>query len=160
MKAWPSCSLGSRRVPLHLKAAGKHYVLLSRVKRSSACSSSLSSISSSNRCMGGRRYLEPMQLFTEEYALPLREEVVIRKTWLLRKFSPCSLRDCRDTVLICSYSCMDRSKILFLFPQHSRKMDVHIFSLPWCFSWMMCEIVMNVLQSLSIILGIPTGTIE
>jgi hypothetical protein len=64
-------------------------------------------------------------------------------TWLSRKVSLCSLRDCRDTVLIDSYSCKDRSKTLSLFPQHSRKTDAHIFSLPWCFSWMMCEIVMK-----------------
>ena len=70
-----------------------------------------------------------MQLFPEERASPLREEVR-RKAWLLRKFSPCSLRDCRDSVQIdlCSY--MDRSKILSLFPQRSRKTDAHIFSLP------------------------------
>ena len=74
--------------------------------------------------------LRAMQLFTEEYASPLGEELVTRKIWLIRKFSPCSPRDRRDSVPIDSYSCMDRSKILSLFPQHSRKTDAHIFSLP------------------------------
>jgi len=57
-------------------------------------------------------------------------KVIIRKTWLLKKFSLCSLHDCRDSVLLGSRSCMDRSKILFLFQPHNGKMDAHIFSLP------------------------------
>ena len=73
--------------------------------------------------------LRAMQLFPEEYASLLREEVFTRKTWLIRKFSPCSLRDCRDSVPIDSYSCMDRSKILSLFQPHNCKTDAHIFSL-------------------------------
>jgi hypothetical protein len=55
---------------------------------------------------------------------------MIRKAWLLKKCSLCSLHDCRDSVLLGSRSCMDRSKILFLFQLHNCKMDAHIFSLP------------------------------
>ena len=101
-----------------------------QVKRSSVCTHPWPEFLSVIDVRWGRRIWGPRNYFREECASPLREEMVRRINWLFRKFSPCSLRDCRDSVPIDSYSYMDRSKILFLFPLRSRMMDGHIFSLP------------------------------
>jgi len=101
-----------------------------QVKRSSACTHPWPEFLPVIDVRWGRRTWGPRNYFLEECASPLREEVVRRINCLFRKFSPCSLRDCRDSVPIDSYSCMDRSKTLSLFPLRSRKMDAHIFSLP------------------------------